>query len=378
MRLTILCYICVIAELGITLNVSLNEQVIGLKNLVRKLPNHVFPTCHLVLVADLANFTSAENRCKRLPAMLSRTKKAGTLATVNSREANDFLTLLFNAALPKHKQHRNTFAGTRWVWTGLRKTKKINQKHIRKVENRKPYNAEDWQWYDGSTPKDFENWNRGQPDQRPLKMGKKSSDYKHSGICKERLCRQNQMRLNHEGMWDDAFSFEEHPFACDYQGKYIVSAEMKTWEEAKAACEAAGLQLATVRNLEETDQLRRALIFFLGESGFDNCKGAFGNGKDYEHGVGQSNCVKVKRKKRWDPIHWAWTGGNDLKKEGDYRWTDGTVVLFEGFPWIANAGDNNGSKRKAKGQNSLTISKWGEFDDSYGHDKKPFACECYR
>ena len=67
-----------------------------------------------------------------------------------------------------------------------------------------------------------------------------------------------------------------------------------------------------------------------------------------------------------------------IEKEGDYRWTDGTPVIFEGFPWIANAGDDNGSKGKAKGQNSLTISKWGEFDDSYGHDKKPFACECYR
>ena len=48
------------------------------------------------------------------------------------------------------------------------------------------------------------------------------------------------------GEWDDTFKYKTHPYACDYQGKYILSATMKTWSGAKKACEAAGLMLAKV------------------------------------------------------------------------------------------------------------------------------------
>ena len=88
-------------------------------------------------------------------------------------------------------------------------------------------------------------------------------------------------------------------------GKYVD--KLKTWERAKDACKAAGLTLPSARSLEETEELRNALTFFLGESGFENCLGAFGQGKTFFRGSDQSNCGKIKR--RWDPVHWAWTGG---------------------------------------------------------------------
>ena len=50
------------------------------------------------------------------------------------------------------------------------------------------------------------------------------------------------------GQWDDTFKYKTHPYACDYQGKYILSANMKTWTGAKLACEKAGLMLAKVRS----------------------------------------------------------------------------------------------------------------------------------
>ncbi|KAL5262390.1 hypothetical protein ACHWQZ_G007944 [Mnemiopsis leidyi] len=365
--------------------VSMSDQVFGIKELIKTLPNHHFQTCNLVLSTNRANFTTAESKCRQLPARVAMDKERGVLATINSKEANDDLTMLLNIALPIKEQSKFKYAGNRWVWTGLRKVRNTDTRHIRKINKRIPYNASEWEWYDGSTPEDFDSWNRGQPDQRPLKPGKKSNEYKKSGRCHEEDadCRQNQMRVNHDGKWDDAFAFEEHPYACDYRGKYLVSAEEKTWTEAKAACEAAGLNLATTRSLKEVEELRRALLYFLGESGFEACKGEFGHhGKNKIGKSRQSKkkkvCASATMEERWDVEHWAWTGGNDEAKEGTFRWTDGTKVFFEGFPWIASAGKDNKSKGADPGQNCLTISKWGEFDDSYREHKKPFACECPR
>ena len=373
--------------------VSMEDQVNGIRELVKDLPNHHFQTCNLVLVTEKANFTTAEQKCTELPKLITTSAEPGTLATINTKEANDYLTTLINIGLPKNEQGKFKYAGNRWVWTGLRKIHNLDTRHIRKINKRIPYNASDWAWYDGSTPEGFESWNRGQPDQRPLPDGKKSNEYKHSGVCHQEECRQNQMRINHEGKWDDAFAFEQHPYACDYKGRYLVSAERKSWDDAKAACEAAGLSLATTRSLDEVEELRRALLYFLGESGFEICANTFGvkdadNGKKKKKKKSKkARKLEAKRRKicgaatmeeRWDAEHWAWTGGNDNSNEGEYVWTDGSKVLFEGFPWIAKAGNDNKAKGREAGQNSLTLSKWGEFDDSYKDMHKPFACECPR
>ena len=366
--------------------VSMATQVFGIKDLIEKLPNHHFQTCNLVLSINRANFTTAESRCQQLPARVAMDRQRGTLATINSKEANDDLTMLLNIALPLKEQSKFKYAGNRWAWTGLRKVRNTDTKHIQKINKRIPYNRSDWEWYDKSIPENFESWNRGQPDQRPLKPGKKSNEYKKSGRCQEENdCRQNQMRVNHFGKWDDAFGFEEHPYACDYKGKYLVSGLEKTWTEAKEACEAIGLNLATVRSQREVEELRRALLYFLGESGFEECKGQFGHhGKQPVNKKGKvikkkKVCASATMEERWDVEHWAWTGGNDEAKEGKFRWTDGSEVeAFANFPWIASAGKDNKAKGQAAGQNCLTISKWGEFDDSYREHKKPFACECPR
>ena len=359
------------------------DQVFGIKDLIKNLPNNHFQTCNLVLSTNRANFTTAESRCQQLSARVAMNRQRGTLATINSKEANDELTMLLNIALPIEEQSKFKYAGNRWVWTGLRKVHNTDTRHIKKIDKRIPYNASDWEWYDGSTPKNFESWDKGQPDQRPLKPGEKSNDYEESGQCQgENDCRQNQMRVNHDGKWDDAFAFEEHPYACDYRGKYLVSAEEKTWTEAKEACEAAGLSLATTRSLDEVKELRRALVYFLGRSGFEACEGEFGNhdkkNPDSNEPKNKKVCTSATMEERWDVEHWAWTGGNDEADEGHFRWTDGTEVVFDGFPWIGSAGNDNKSKGRAPGQNYLTISKWGEFDDSYEEKKRPFACECPR
>merc|ERR1712168_343823 len=83
-----------------------------------------------------------------------------------------------------------------------------------------------------------------------------------------------------------------------------------------------------------------------------------------------------------DYRNWIWTGGNDIEEEGHWVWLDGTDVEKDGFtiPWRPVAGgDNAGYISGTNGQHALSISRWGEFDDSF-HDtkrrKRPFACQC--
>lgn len=67
-----------------------------------------------------------------------------------------------------------------------------------------------------------------------------------------------------QGHWDDTFKFKTHPYACDYQGKYILSATQRTWSAAQHACEEAGLQLAKVRSDQEVEEMKKAALHFLG------------------------------------------------------------------------------------------------------------------
>jgi len=372
--------LCVIAVTTVlSLDVSLEQHVHGIKNLVSSLPQHAFPTCGMVLFTELTNYETAEDKCRNFHLAAS-SQEEGWLVEVNDAEKNAYLTTLLNLALPRESHDSYQYATSRWVWTGLRKTNNIDEKHIKKVSKRIPYNAEDWKWHDGSSPTEYSNWNIGQPDQRPLKKNRKSSDYALAGTCPKKRCRQNHMRVDLDGKWDDAFDFEEHPYACDYKGRYIVSAELKTWDDAKAACEAAGLTLAAAKNPSETEELRSALVFFLGEGGYEGCFGAYGNGPSYVLGSSQTQCTGEQR---WSPDHWAWVGGSDDAEEGNFIWQDGSQVVYDGFPWIAKAGGDNGKPKKKKGvlqpgQNSLTLSKWGEYDDEFGVVERPFACECSR
>ena len=383
-----LIFICVVAGcIAAAEELTLKERVRGIKRLVKTLANHTFPTCDLVLFTELSDYETAGEKCRTFN-LAATSKEEGHLATVNDEEKNDYLRMLLNVALPKDEQDLYIYSASRWVWTGLRKTKNTNAKHIKKIKNRVPYKAEDWAWHDDSHPLDWHKWHRGQPDQRPLKKGERSDvgGEELGATCQEKTCRQNQMRMSNDGRWDDGYAFEKHPYACDYRGRYICSAEKKKWGDAKKACEAAGLTLASVKSPEETEELLQALEYFLGASKFAPCKGIFGH-KTIKGKVSpdllvtkeqQESCADLKG--RWDPEHWAWIGGNDewgVGSEGHFKWLDGTDVEYDGFPWITKAGKDNGDA-KGGGQNSLSIAKWGEFDDEFGKVKRPFVCECPR
>lgn len=327
--------------LGLAVSLN-NKQLIGLKKLLTKLKGGVFPTCNLILFSDQVDYEEADKRCTNFTMGTDKAQK-GNLATVNDKEKNADLQQLLSWAYPIKAGDKSRWGPDKWVWAGLRKTK--NNGYDGSFSTK--YDPQDWSWADGSHPTDFKKWfNKQQPDQAALKFGKK-------GCNENPNCLQNQMRVNHAGKWDDTFKFMKHPYACDYQGKYIISATPKTWPMAKEACENAGLILAKVRSVEEVDEITSAAHYFLGP---------------------RDTSLRV-----FDPSNWLWLGGNDLNEEAKWEWvSDGEEIDVDAtwMTWrIPNPDD---AKRVGKrGQDVLSISKWGVFDDSYDTKRKrPFACQC--
>merc|ERR1712150_55218 len=331
--LILLFLIGLVASKGlVNLSDQAKKQINGLKKLLKNLDG-IYPTCKLVLFSELVDYDTADERCKVFDIGQGGDIK-GNLATVNNDEKNTDLKVLLEMAYPKTSEK---WANDQWVWVGLRKTK--NNDGSKKGRT---YNAEDWTWADGSSPNEplFEKWMRGQPDQKPNTV---------DGV----KYLQNQMRINHDGVWDDTFKYKTHPYACDYQGKYILSATQKTWSDAKKACEEAGLTMAKVRNAGEVEEMIAAGQYFLGE----------------------------RAAKKWEQTNWIWLGGNDAEEEGTWKWNDGEALgdWQNELPWTPKKNPDNAQFfGPDKSQNYLSFSKWGEFDDSYDALRRirPFACQC--
>jgi len=313
------------------------KQLKGIQNLMKNLHNGVFTTCNIVFFSDLVDFNTAQENCRKFDVGTGSTE--GNLATVNTDKKNEDLKMLLNMTYPREEQPKSFWADTKWVWSGLRKTRN----NVGEGSKEMVYEATEWQWADGSTPGDFARWLPGQPDQDSLKKGKK-------GCTEDPRCYQNQMRINHNGNWDDTFKFKKHPYACDYQGKYILSSEKKSWEDAKTACADAGLLLAKIRTDEELNEIMSAIQYFLGP--------------------GDESWTK------WDANNWLWLGGNDIKKEKKWMWVDGEKIEWD-IPWEKKAGNDNSKKKMKEGQDAMSLSRWGTIDDSFRLGIfRPFACQC--
>lgn len=319
---------------------SINEdQLEGLKELIKNMPAGVYATCEIVLFSDLTDFNTADDNCRKFD--IGAGEQVGNLATVNDEDKNTDMKLLLEMAYPIDEQPPGRWGPTNWVWAGLRKT---NNKAKRTFYKN---NRDDWEWANGEHPGSFGKWMRKQPDLRRFRKGE--------GRCTEEVCYQNEMRINHNGAWDDTFKFKKHPYACDYQGKYILSADLKTWRDAKATCEKAGLFLAKVRNPAEVSEMKEAMVYFLGE--------------------------KDPLWKKWDSENWVWLGGTDEAVEGKWLWSDGQPIVWN-FPWIPKAGGDDAKKvgsgvAMETGEDALTMNREGLFDDSFIEIiEKPFACQC--
>lgn len=115
-----------------------------------------------------------------------------------------------------------------------------------------------------------------------------------------------------------------------FQGhRYLLVMENKTWHEAKKACEDMGGHLVTIASKAEDDFVKKLV-----------------EGKT------------------------LWIGCTDEKKEGDWRWIDGTKITYKG--WGAGQPDNFGS-----GQDyGVFVGGKQEWDDFAAIDTTPcYVCE---
>jgi len=344
--------------------INLN-QVQGLRALLQGEHHDFIATCNIALFKPLVDYDTATQKCADF--QVGGNGRRGNLATVNDEEKNDDLVTLLEMAYPVANvtaqyegivnANQVKWQAEMWVWAGLHKTRNNNAE----VENTGmkgwPTAKYDWEWiHDGSQPLDYAPWyNKKQPDQAILTMD-------DDDRCPEEQCFQNQMRINHDGLWDDTWKFMRHPYACDYQGKYLISTSMKTWVDARDACENAGLHLAKVRNSAELAEIIDAIHYFAGD------------------GVSDGGS---KMKTRWHPRNWIWVGGNDIEEEGTWRWLDGELVEESWdvpFPWMQRAG-NDDSMTNNGGQDALALNRQGKFDDSFTNKRRAqnmrmFACQC--
>lgn len=330
------------------------SQIEGLQKLLKG-DQTAIATCKIVFFKELVDYNVADEHCKSFEIGSGRAEK-GNLVTVNTDEKNQQLQVLLDLAYPVADPEVGKWGSTRWVWAGLRKTKNTDDTNVQRGD----YDPLEWEWADGTNPTEFQQWlnfgeKNSQPDQDNMKKGKKIKGVSgDDATCNEDpRCFQNQMRINHEGAWDDTYKFRKHPYACDYRGKYILSSEPSTWKEAGSACDAAGLHLAMVRSPAEVEEIKTAMVYFLGDA-------------DVSWGT-------------WDANNWIWLSGNDVEEEGVWRWYNGDLAETWDMPWRNKAGKDNAKYLSDGGQNAMAISRWGEFDDSFQDQverKRPFACQC--
>jgi len=313
-----------------------------------------YATCEIVFFNTPMNYADASSACRNIEI-----GRPSSLVTVDSITKNSHVMFAFDYAFDNDAAAASSDEN-QYIWAGLKKVRNndvvYDKKYMKKKKNvDKEYNAEDWVWASNrQSPVDFDKWPKKKTNARP------NQEYMaynaNKGCLEEEGCFQNQLKISSgsdNGFWEDAWAFEEHPFACDYRGKYLVSGELQTWSKAKAICHNGGMVLASVRSMEEVRELRDAIDYFLGP--------------------------QTEEYKKFDGRNWVWLGATDEEEEGVWRYLDGEVMEDWGIPWMAKAGNDNAMiGRKSTGQHHLAMNRDGMMDDSNDVRaiKKMFACEC--
>ena len=291
-------------------------QLSGLNHLIG-LEVDAILTCNLVIFSDLVNVSTAQQNCQNLKI---GNEAGGELVKIPNENRNNQVARLLELAYPiiEQPQDHERITPTRWAWAGL-KMKTYHEPGY--------YDHEEWEYADGTQPEEYQSWSQGYPDY----------------TMKEFL------KVNHEGGWVNSYGSPTHPYVCQYHGKYMVSSEHKVWNDAKEACEGAGMDFAAVHSDDDLVELLRAMEHFMGP----------------------------RKEIKWDDDNWIWVGGYDAENEGEWKWTNGKTVEWD-IKWEPKAGNDDAVQHfHLDGQDFLALSRWGTADDSYGEDKpRPFACQC--
>jgi len=323
----------------------LNAEQVKLKNEINRLDlsvksPDVYATCGWVLFKEYVDYYTAVQRCKENEFIGISTPGGRSLASVHSETENNILRYMMLHAFGEDREDTRYTGPSNWVWIGLHKE---NNTEVREGNGKVVWDESDWVWEDGSSLDElsYTNWmqknnQQVQPDMKPSEEGHQTA---------ARLFRPR------DGLWDDTYTTMKHPYICKFNVPvhYIVYDEGLKWDQARAACEAKGLFFAKIRSTYENDEFVKAIQRVWGTE---------------------------RHEKKFHHQNWIWIGATDERISGQFEFYDQEQINFR-VPWARKQHDNKTRKRKGS-QDHVAVSRWGEWDDSYGdHWSRPYACQCH-
>ncbi|XP_063687814.1 uncharacterized protein LOC134821076 [Bolinopsis microptera] len=305
-------------------------------------------TCGFSVHTDLSDYETAKQKCENSSWIGFPTPGGRKLASLHSEMENKIATLMFQYAYGGEELEGTRYEGaSNWAWIGLEKVKKTEARP--EGAAKLVWMQEDWEWTDGTTldHTSYGNWmtRRSSDEQIQPDMLKVEDDYQTAATIFRKV-----LEGDSSGVWDDKVKSALHPYICKFNVPvhYIVFPELKTWHEAKSDCERRGFYFAKIRNKAENDLLVEAVKTVYDDHRYD---------KKFHH------------------ENWVWIGATDLKDSGEFEFYDGEPIKFS-IPWAKNQHDNKKTKEQGS-QDYAAVSRWGEWDDSYGNDwNRPYACQC--
>jgi len=322
------------------------DELIRLDNSAAPFKAHA--TCGFSVHTDLSDYETAKQRCENSTWIGFPTPGGRKLASIHSELENKIATLMLQYAYGGEELEGSRYeGGSNWAWIGL---EKVNRTGARPDgADKLVWEEEDWVWTDGTTldQNSYENWmTRRKSDEQIQPDMWKVEDNHQTAARIFRKIKEGES----SGIWDDTFKTKLHPFICKFNVPvhYIVFPELKKWHEAKADCERRGFYFAKIRSKAENDLLVEAINrVYDGE----------------------------RHNKKFHHENWIWVGATDLKNSGEFEFYDGEPIKFS-IPWARKQHDNK-KTRKQGSQDYAAVSRWGEWDDSYGNDwNRPYACQC--
>jgi len=303
-------------------------------------------TCQFSIHKELVDYETAKEKCTNSSWIGFATPGGRQLVSIHSELENRIATYLFQHAYGEQIQEKRYEGATNWAWIGLEKENGTEQRPAE--AGKLVWNHEDWRWVDGQKfdQSSYSNWmDKGDLQVQPDMM-KSGEDHQTAA----RLFRKLRKNRDESGMWDDTFKSQLHPYICKFNVPvhYIVFPEGKTWHEAKTDCEVRGFYFAKIRNKAENE-----LFVEAARRAFD----------------------EERHERKFHHFNWIWIGATDLKNSGTFEYYDEEEIKFT-IPWAHKQHDNKTTKKQGS-QDYVAVSRWGEWDDSYGDDwKRPYACQC--
>jgi len=306
-------------------------------------------TCGFSVHTDLSDYETAKQKCENSTWIGFPTPGGRKLASIHSELENKIATLMLQYAYggSEELEGKRYEGASNWAWIGL---EKVNRTGARPDGAGKlVWGEEDWIWTDGTTldQNSYENWmtRKKSDEQIQPDMWRVGDDHQTAARIFRKI-----KEGESSGIWDDTFKSKPHPFICKFNipVHYIVFPELKKWHDAKADCERRGFYFAKIRNKAENDLLVEAIQRVY-------------NGDRHD--------------KKFHHENWIWVGATDLKNSGEFEFYDGEPIKFS-IPWARKQHDNKKTKKQGT-QDYAAVSRWGEWDDSYGNDwNRPYACQC--